>query len=319
MSTLSRRIYRQIERFWGKNRIPIAVGTLVLAFILIYTWNDVAISIYSGQQGVLWNRFSGTVVSTSYDEGLHLVFPWNRMTIYNLRVQQHSDSITALTVDGMAMHISYAVLHRPLRLELGHIHRSVGPDYYNNLIDPMVVSAIRQVIGSLRTEEIIAMPESRLLELVDSNIYSGMFHYQYESAETGSIVTSESSALPGMLDTGEQQIVPEDLINLFQVEVKIHTLALPPKVQAAINEKLVHEQSEESYAFRLSREEKEKQRKIIEAEGIRDFERISGISMLQWRGVDATEQLAKSPNSKIVIIGTDQKELPILLNGDAKR
>lgn len=318
MSTLSSRIYGKIERFWAKNRVPIAVTTLLAIFVLIYIWNDIAISIYSGRQGVLWNRFSGTVVKTTYDEGLHLVLPWNKMTIYNLRVQQHTDSIVALTVDGMEMNITYAVMHRPLRLELGHIHRSVGPEYYANLIEPMVVSAIRQVVGSLRTEEIIAMPESQLLQLIDSNIYSGEFHYQYESKAKGKIIESDSSVLPSMLDMGHQQIVPEDLINLFQIEVKIHMLILPPKVQAAINEKLVHEQSEESYAFRLSREEKEKQRKIIEAEGISEFERISGISMLKWRGVEATEELAKSPNSKIVIIGTDQKELPILLNGDGK-
>lgn len=319
MSKQSRWIYGKIERFWRKNRIPIAVITLLAIFILIYTWNDVAVSIYSGQQGVLWNRFSGTVVSTSYDEGMHFVFPWNKMTVYNMRVQHHDDSLSALTSDGMAMHISYAVLHRPLRMQLGHIHRAVGPEYYENLIEPMVISAIRQVIGSMRTEDIIAMPETRLLELIDSNIYSGLFRYQYEVEETGRIVESDSSVNRNQLDTGELQVVPEDLINLFQVEVKVHTLSLPPKVQAAINEKLVHEQSEESYAFRLSREEKEKQRKTIEAEGIRDFERISGISMLQWRGVEATENIAKSPNSKIVIIGTDQKELPILLNGDGKK
>lgn len=321
MSTITRRIYRAIERFWMKNRVPIAIFVLLAIFLLIYAWNDIAVSIYSGQQGVLWNRFSGTVVDDSYDEGLHLIFPWNKMTIYNLRVQHTDDSITVLTVDGMAMSIDFSVIHRPLRPELGHIHRAVGPEYFENLIRPMVVSAIRQVIGSHRTEDIIAMPERRLLQLIDSNIYSHVFRYQYASAEAGAILESDTSmrVLPGDLDSGEQQIVPEDLINLFQIEVKIHTLVLPQKVQLAINEKLVHEQSEESYAFRLAREEKEKERKRIEAEGIRDFEAISGISMLQWRGVDATEQLAKSENAKIIIIGTDQKELPILLSGETKK
>jgi regulator of protease activity HflC (stomatin/prohibitin superfamily) len=142
---------------------------------------------------------------------------------------------------------------------------------------------------------------------------------QYEDVGSGKILTgSTDGVLPRNQDVERQQMIVEDLVNLFQVDVKLYTLALPPKVQEAINTKLVHEQNEESYAFRLSTAVKEKERKKIEAEGIRDFQSISGISILAYRGIEATEAFANSKNSKIVIIGTDQNELPILMNGDTK-
>lgn len=317
MRKLFDRIYSRIERFWQKNRVSIAIAVLSLLFFLIYFWNDIAVSVYSGQQGILWNRFTGTVVEDTYDEGMHIVMPWNKFTIYELRVQENTDTISALTIDGMALNIYFSILHRPLQAELGLIHQNVGPDYFARLIKPTAISAIRQVIGTLRTEDLIAMPENELLQRVDSNIYSHSFEFQYRSQDR-LIQSGQSAAIPQETPEVEGQIVPEDLINLFQIDVKIRSLALPRTVQAAINEKLVHEQAEETYEFRLRREEREKERKIIEAEGIKQFQDISGVSILQWRGIEATETIANSDNTKIIIIGTDQKELPLLLNGEAK-
>ena len=319
MSRATDRLYTRIESFWKKHQTMIAIISLAVLFLLIFFWNRVAISVYAGEQGVLWKRFSGTVISTSYGEGFHLIWPWNDMTVYNLRVQETRDSIIALTNDGMELSIQFSILFRPLRSELGFIHRAVGPEYYVNLIYPVSVASIRQVIGTLRTEEIIAMPEDSLLTLIQETIHSNEFRVQHENRVTGTIATYDTlTILPRYLSNDDDQVVVEDLINLFQVDVKLHSLALPPKVQAAINSKLVHEQMEQSYAFRLVLEEKEKLRKRLEAEGIRDFEEISGISILQWKGIEATESLSVSNNSKIVIIGTDQHELPILMSGDPK-
>lgn len=319
MSRTTDRAYAVIERLWEKNKTAIALLSLVLLFLLVFFWNHMAVSVYAGQQGVLWDRFSGTVISTSYDEGFHLIWPWNDMTVYQLRVQEERDSIIVLTNDGMELSITFSILYRPLKTELGYIHQSLGPEYYRNLVYPVTVSSIRQIIGTLRMIEVVAMPEDSLLSLIQSSIHSHQFRVQYEDRARDRIVTTDSAGpLPRYIESDSLQVVVEDLVNLFQVDVKLQTLRLPVKVQSAINSKLVHEQMEQAYAFRLDLEEKEKQRKLIEAEGIRDFENTSGISMLRWKGIEATESLAVSPNSKVVIIGTDGNELPVLLNGEVK-
>ncbi|HLJ64022.1 MAG TPA: hypothetical protein VKT70_07950, partial [Stellaceae bacterium] len=59
------------------------------------------------------------------------------------------------------------------------------------------------------------------------------------------------------------------------------------------------------------------ERKTIEAKGIREFQDIvkDGITdrYLMWKGIDATLQLAQSPNSKVIVIGSGPNGLPILL------
>ena len=86
-------------------------------------------------------------------------------------------------------------------------------------------------------------------------------------------------------------------------------------VVAAINDKLVAEQSALSYEYRIRSESDEARRREIEARGIRTFELVSGISMLRWRGLQATEALATSTNAKVIIMGGNGRELPFLLNG----
>jgi hypothetical protein len=88
-------------------------------------------------------------------------------------------------------------------------------------------------------------------------------------------------------------------------------------VVTAINRKIEQYYISEEYKFRVAREIRESERKKIEAEGISEFQRIvsKGISdsYVRWRGIEATLQLAQSPNSKIVIVGNSKDGLPIIL------
>jgi prohibitin 1 len=72
--------------------------------------------------------------------------------------------------------------------------------------------------------------------------------------------------------------------------------------------------------FVLMKETQEAERKRIEAKGIADFQRIitQGLSknLLLWKGIEATEKLAESPNSKVVVIGSGESGLPLILGGE---
>ena len=73
-------------------------------------------------------------------------------------------------------------------------------------------------------------------------------------------------------------------------------------------------------AFILQKEEQEADRKRIEAKGIADFQNIvaKGISdqLLKWKGIEATEKLANSTNSKVIVIGSGKDGLPLILGGN---
>ena len=73
------------------------------------------------------------------------------------------------------------------------------------------------------------------------------------------------------------------------------------------------------YEFKLSKARKEAERQAIDAEGKANANRILNASLtdkiLQEKGIQATVELAKSPNSKVVIIG-DQNGMPLILGNN---
>jgi regulator of protease activity HflC (stomatin/prohibitin superfamily) len=102
--------------------------------------------------------------------------------------------------------------------------------------------------------------------------------------------------------------------------VLLRKIGLPPVVANAIQEKLKREQEAEQMKFVLQKEQQEAERKRIEGQGIADFQRIvaQGIrpQLLEWKGIEATEKLASSGNSKVVVIGSGKNGLPIILGAE---
>ena len=125
---------------------------LIVAFLALFFWERILVSIYPGHVGVLWRRFSGTVTGRVYGEGLHFVLPFNIMYIYDVRWHIVRRSLTALTQDGLDMTVDLAVLFRvnpPLAAEL---HQRVGMDYVDSLITPTMASVVRNTLGRLNAE-----------------------------------------------------------------------------------------------------------------------------------------------------------------------
>ena len=108
------------------------------------------------------------------------------------------------------------------------------------------------------------------------------------------------------------------IMNVIDVyNTLLHEIKLPATVVAAINRKAEQHYVAQEFVYRVEREKRESERKRIEAEGIRDFQQIvsQGISdsYLRLRGIEATLELAKSNNSKVVIVGSGRDGLPIIL------
>jgi len=108
---------------------------------------------------------------------------------------------------------------------------------------------------------------------------------------------------------GQRGIVVESIL--------LRDIQLPATLKASIEAKQQAEQEALAMNFRLQKETQEAQRKRIEAQGIRDFQQTvsQGISaqLLEWKGIEATETLAKSSNAKVIVIGGGKNGLPLIL------
>jgi regulator of protease activity HflC (stomatin/prohibitin superfamily) len=254
----------------------------VLAFLIIFFFHWIVISIYPGELGVLWRRLgSGTQIDTVYREGVHFILPINKMYVYNVRKQQFTDNINVLTVDGLTIGVRYSVRYFLEKDTLPLLHQQVGPDYVNVVVRPEARSVMRMVFGQYKPEEIYTSQKA-IQERVS--------------------VTSKTHL--------QARFVSLD-------DVPIESITLPTRISEAIESKLAQQQLDQEYVFRLSIAAKEADRKLIEANGIMAYNntvnRSLNPSVLAWHGILATQELAKSPNAKVVVIGTGKNGLPLIL------
>jgi len=273
---------------WNRYHIRIVIGVLLLLFFVVCFWHRIFYTVESGQTGVRWSRFfGGTVLDKVYHEGMHAIWPWDEMYIYNVRVQEIHNDLTFQTRNGLSLDISWSGRFYPSEHTLPYLHKYYGPNYIEDVVRPEYISALRTIIGNYTDEELYYKDEEGFLDEVEKqvkrNISSGDF-----------------------LGRG---LIGFD--NILITHVKF-----PEVVQKAIQDKVNQKHILDSYEFRLQSEEQEKKRITTEAEGIQQFQTITGIPMLKWKGIQATEKLAQSPNSKIIIIGTSADGLPVILNTD---
>jgi regulator of protease activity HflC (stomatin/prohibitin superfamily) len=264
-----------------KVRVGTTLAVLVLMFIVVLFWDTVVVSHYSGQQGVYWSRFFGGTSDRILGEGTNLKFPWDDIIIYDMRLSSIERTTMLLSKDGMEMEVQWSIRFRPEVAKLPDLHRTLGPRYAERIILPEAISSLRQILGNYRAEEIFAHDENSLLEQLRSNTQKHFGNYP-----------------------------------VFIKNILILRLQLPKDMSQGIVNKLLYEQEMLSYNYRLQAAAHEKDRLRIEAEGLKQFEDISQIPILKWRGIAATVELAKSENSKIIVIGTGSNSLPLLLNTD---
>jgi regulator of protease activity HflC (stomatin/prohibitin superfamily) len=274
---------RRIEDWWVKARFYIYLAGLVILLCIGFFWDRMVITIQAGNHGVRYRRLAhGTVTDKVWGEGTYFIPPWDTLTAYETRLQERTVGFPTLTKDGLEIALTVSIRFYPLTANLGFLHREVGPDYFKRLIQPAVEAFLRRVIGEHRAEEIYASEGSFLNEATHLTL------------------------------TVKDAMVPYVHIDA----VLIRELHLPEIVRRAINEKHQAEQLVLSYNFRIQTEEKEAERKRIEASGIHDYNIIAGnISpdLLRWRGIEATLSLAQSSNAKVVVIG-GKDGMPIILD-----
>jgi len=165
------------------------------------------------------------------------------------------------------------------------IYKTVGEDYVEKILIPQFRSVVRGVTA------------------------------KYEAR---ALYTAEREQLSREMETELSKLVKPRGITLEAAPLR--QIILPPGLTNSIEEKLKSEQESQRMQFILQRETQEAERKRIEAKGISDFQDIvsKGISdqLLRWKGIEATEKLASSNNTKIVVIGAGKDGLPLILGNN---
>ncbi len=270
--------------FEGKNFTKYIVFGFLAIMLISLLSNTTFITIPPGAKGVKFKRFAGGIKKdVIYDQGFHVVMPWDNMIVYDVRTNESFETMDVLSKNGLSIAVELSYRYMPEAQKIGYLHDEIGPDYSNRIIKPEIRSATREVIGKYLPEE----------------LYS-----------------TKREAIQDEIFTQTQDAIKTKYINLDAILIR--SVQLPDKLKAAIEQKLEEEQLAFQFDFKLERERKEAERKIIEAQAKADANKILNASLsdkiLRDKGIEATLELAQSPNSKVVIVGGGDEGLPLILN-----
>jgi len=270
------------------DKLPkIALPVIFAIVLLIILISKSAVTIGSGEAGVLYKTFGGGVVTdeSPLGEGFHIVAPWNKVYIYEVRQQEVFEKMKVLSSNGLDIQLDASTWFQPKYESLGKLHQEKSEMYKERILLPAIRSAARSVVGRYTPEQ----------------LYS-----------------SKRDAIQVEIYEETKKIVDDQYIQLN--EVLIRDVTLPPTIKEAIERKLKQEQESLEYEFRLVTAAKEAEKVTIEAQGKADANRILSASLtdkiLQDKGIDATLKLSESPNSKVVIVGGGEAGLPLILGNN---
>ena len=274
--------FEKVSQLRGPGRVIGCAVLLVVGFILFLVANPFTV-IPAGHVGV--KDFFGSVSQGILSPGINLVMPFTRVVKMSVQTQEIKEQADVPSKEGLILNLEVSLLFQLDPSKAVDIYKTVGQDYVGTIVEPQFRSAIREITASYEAKALYSAERDKIAqEIFDL--------FRRIAGERGIIV---------------QQVL-------------LRKIGLPPVVANAIQEKLRREQEAEQMKFVLQKESQEAERTRIEAQGIADFQKsvAQGISsqLLEWKGIEATEKLAASPNTKIVVIGNTKTGLPIILSGE---
>jgi regulator of protease activity HflC (stomatin/prohibitin superfamily) len=226
----------------------------------------------------------GRVPSMTLKPGINFRNPLANIHKFSVKTQEMKEVMTVPSKEGLSVQLEVSVLFHLDPDKTAEVYKSIGPDYKGIILEPNFRSITRGVTATY---------------------------------DARALYTSEREQLAQQI-----QVLLEATVGPRGIAIEatpLRQVGLPPKLTAAIEEKLQAEQESQRMEFVLRKEGFEADRKRIEARGIADFQKIvsEGLTpqFLRWKGIEATEKLAASPNAKTVVIGSGKDGLPLILGG----
>lgn len=273
---------KTMDQLDSRKIVVAVVAIFAIIFVLAFS-SSIFYTVEATERAVLFYKFSGGLDKDDVKTpGLHVKAPWNEVYTYEVAETKEEEAMDVLDKNGLSISVDVTVRFYPVHGMIGYLHEKFNTSYIEKLVKPEVRSSVRQVMGRYTAEEI----------------------YSTKRAEVETAIKEETGKV--LLDN-----------NIEMKALLIRSINLPAQIKQAIENKLEQEQESLAYQYRLDKEKSEAERKRIAAEGEAKANDIVNSSLsdklLKMRGIEATLELSKSENSKIVIIG-GEGGMPLILN-----
>jgi regulator of protease activity HflC (stomatin/prohibitin superfamily) len=278
--------------------IALLIGLISTALVAIQALGRFALVIPAGEVGVV--ETLGEVSATTLNPGIHFLNPFAEVVTFSTRIQDIKETVDSTSKEGLNFKIDVSLQYRLDPLKAGDVFKKIGdPSQEKEIIISRFRSFIRQVTANYALTEIYG--EKRVL--ISQSLHKAM----------------------------KAQLEP---LGFIVEETLLRNIILPENIQAAIQAKVAVEQETQKIGLEVIKAKKESERKIVEAKGTADAQKIlsrgtsdaqkilsEGLTdkIIKLKAIEATQELAKSPNSKVIIIGGGQDRLPLILSDGANK
>lgn len=271
----------------NKTKFMFFIGVAIV-IVLLTAGSRIFFKIEAHERAVLFKSLSGQLMKDEIIQpGWNVKAPWNDIYKYEVSEQTIEENMDVLDKNGLNISVDVTVRFHPKYDKIGQLQENFRGDYMNRLVVPETRSTVRQVMGRYTAEEI----------------------YSTKRPEVEAAIKEEN-----------RQILGAEGNEVEMRSLLIRSIRLPEQIKQAIENKLKQEQEALAYSFRLDKEGSEAERKRIAAQGEAKANQIINSSLtnalLKMRGIEATQDLAKSPNAKVVIIGSGKDGMPLILGNN---
>ena len=265
----------------GQQALRIAPLVVLAAFVGIFLLRFSPITVIpSGTVGVMtvFGRVTGQVLG----EGVHVVNPLATTHVMSVRTQETKETAALPSKEGLILRMDTSLLFHLDASRAAQVFQKVGENYVGVIIEPILRSSIRDATAENSANALYTGGRELVAQRILDELRSGL---------------------------SDRGVVVENVL--------LRDIQLPETLKAAIEAKQKAEQDSLQMQYVLTKEKQEAERKRVEAQGIADFQKIvtQGISeqLLEWKGIEATEKLAASPNTKVIVVGSGKSGLPLIL------
>jgi len=271
--------YGKIVDADGNPVLRLVISAVVVVLLIILFFSSVT-TVRTGHVAVL--TLFGRVTGDVLPEGIHMINPLKSAREVSIQTQQIKETASVPSSEGLVVGLDTSLIFKLNPNKAAEVIQGIQPPYEETLVEPTLRAAIRSVTAAHTANALYTSAREQVAAQIQSEL--------------------------------EKELAPRGIV---VEKILLRDIQLPATLRASIELKQQAEQESLAMSFRLQKEKQEADRKRIEAEGIRDFQRTvaQGISdqLLTWKGIEATETLAKSPNAKVVIVGSSKNGLPLIL------
>ncbi|MDM9586217.1 prohibitin family protein [Nostoc sp. GT001] len=274
-------VYLNTDRISSeRSRLAIrGIMILIGSIAVLNSFSRLLVIVPPGNVGVV--NFFGEVSETTLNPGVHLLNPFSKVLNFSTRIKDIKENVDATSQEGLSLNLDVSLQYKLDPQKAATVYKTIGTDE-TQLVISRFRSTVRAITANYPANAIYSTKRQEIAQKIDQQL------------------TQEIPALGFIVE-----------------EALLRNIKMPDTLQAAIQNKLKTEQENQQMKFVLEKERQEAQRKLIEARGIADSQKIlsGGLSnqMLQLRAIEATEKLAQSNNSKLVIIGSEKSAVPIMI------